>query len=489
MRDDLFTVRKVYALTDGVRFGTLAAEYRARRYRRASSLGRADDGDYDTNLAEPETYLVSCKLRLSVPNPAPVDLTPGQILAYQSYPVIVSSAVKLDLGATPPAGMETVLRDYSPRSLNASVNTERYDTASTDMGMNQTHSTGSSNATTTSGNYSVLPINDSWSVSSTSSTMDEDSRSTSEETGTQAGASDTISIKDWATYSRVDASYASIAWIWGQEYPWDCLQFGDAAQLPQFIIRRMTDGKNLFPPSNLSQFGVDFVSSATWEVKTGTSAPNVSFKHEIDCVTGTHQLVEKDPKTGVYTFSASLNHSASLPVSFPSDTIDLEKLALAPVGSAAAAVNLLHDRFRVPPASGNSFAIRSRGNNLLVRGTGFDATMTANLASGPATLKLWFKVADQRAYRVVFRHWRDGKDPCVMTIRMPDGTVLTKFIDDPQAEGGEANYLRIDLRNNSYASSSYHDYLLDGMNVIEVSIAKPAGSTDCSYAVSTIAIA
>lgn len=488
MRDDLFTVRRVYGLVDGVQFGTLTAEYRARRYRRASALGSAD-GDPDTNLAEPETYLVSCKLRLSVPNAAPLNIAPGKILSYASYPVIVSSAVRIDMGQTPPPGTDMALRDYSPRSLNASVNTERYDTASKDQGLNQTHSTGSSSSTTSTSNYSVLPINDSWGVSSTSSSMKEDSKTTSEETGTQAGASDTMSIKDWATYSRVDANYDALTWIWGQEYPWDCLQFGDADQLPQFVIRRMWDGANLFPPSSLSQFGVDFVSSATWEVKAGTSTPVVSFHHDIDCVTATHKLTETPPNSGKYSFSASLNHSSTLPVSLPSDPIDLEKLALAPVGGAAAAVNLQHDRFRVPPATGSAFAIRSRGNNLLVRGSGFDGAMTADLAAGPATLKLWFKVADQRAYRVVFRHWRDGKDPCVLTIRMPDGTVLTKFVDDPQAEGGEANYLRIDLRNNSYASTSYHDYLMDGMNVIEVSIAKPPGSTDCKYAVSAIAIA
>lgn len=484
MRDDLFTVRKVYTLDDGERFGTLTAEYRAKRYRRASGL--SDHDPFDPNIAEPETYLVSCKLRISVSNRSAA-FPLKDVKAYTNYPVMLSSAVSINPDPVPLTSIEVVLRDYAPRSLNASVQTESYDSSSQGSSTTHTHSSGSSHANTSTASYTVFPLTDSWNTTTSDSNMKEDGTSDSEETGTQAGSSDNMSIKDWATNAFVSADYAAPTWVWNQEYPWDCRQYGDPSALPPFVIRRMWDGSHVFPPSSLSQFGVDFVTTASWEVKMGNRDPIIAFDHVIDCVTATHKAERPDPN-GPLVFSVSVNHPSTTPVQLHSARMNLEKLALAPVGGAAAAVNLLHDRFRVPPARGETFSIRSRANNLLVNGRGFETAMVADLTTKEADVLIWFKVADERAYKLVFKHWLHEGDPCVMDIDMPDGTHVQKIIDDPYAAGGESNYLRIELRNNTYASANYHDYLVDGMNLIRVRLSKLPGTGSCIYALSAIAI-
>lgn len=485
MRKQTYSARKTYPLCDGVRFGTLIAEYSANRQRPAAALPlNADEVPGPNGVAPPETYRVTCKLRISLPNKNPAELKPGHVSQYTDYPVILSNAVLIAPAATGNGSgtMNIVLTDYAPRSLNSAVNTERYDTASKDTGMDRTHVTGISSGTSNTETLSLLPISFSWSHTTTDETSSSDSTGETDERGSQQGASDSMSIKDWANYTQVDSSYSKLAWIWAQDYPWNCLQFSDTDHLPQFIIRRMWDGANLFPPSNLSQYGVDFVAVCSWDVEAGDAVPMLEFTHEVDYVTASH-------KADGGKFTASLNQSSRLPLSLPSGPVDIEILALAAVGARASAVSLLHDRFRIPPAPGQSFAIRSRANNLLVRGNGFAKPMSADLTAGPVTFQILFKVTGQRSYRLVFKHWRQGKDPCVMTITMPDGTVLAKSVDDPEFEGGESNYLRIELRNNSYASTNYHDYLVEGLNVIRVTVDKPSGSTDCSYALSALAIA
>ncbi|HVK51160.1 MAG TPA: hypothetical protein VM469_05415 [Pseudoxanthomonas sp.] len=476
---DLHSYRQVFPLNDGADFGALIVDYRAQRYLDTSSL---------TYSAE---YLVSCRARLVVPNGDPVDISPGGVGSFADYPAALSHWVRFNLQASP--FLKAKLRSYSPRSINASVNLDHSSDASSQKSLSRQHTSGSSSSESNS--FTVTLGAPSYTHGWESGTSSSQSNTRTSASGTELDDGDSMSIKDWASYARAAADYASVTWIWAQEYPWDVLSFRneDANKnivLPGFVAARLFDGQQLFPPSQLSQYGVDFVANASWEVTTPVDNPVVSVLHDLSYVTATHAL-GKDDKGNVVVV-ASMNQSANMPCKLTSGKIDLEVLALDAVAHAGgpAAINFQGDQFRVAPVAGAAFSVLSRHNNLLVRGQGFDAGMVADVAKGSAQLQILLKVADERACKLVLKHWKlAGSDPCLLTLVMPDGTRIEKCVDDDEAQGGEDNLLRIELCNTRYSTENYHNYLVPGLNtvLVLVSPADPA-STNCQYQILAAAV-
>lgn len=87
----------------------------------------------------------------------------------------------------------------------------------------------------------------------------------------------------------------------------------------------------------------------------------------------------------------------------------------------------------------------------------------------------------------MLKHWKgDDSERCSLKFTLLSGlpgvTTIEKVVDSDEAEGGENNLLRIDLRNNQYSSVNYHNYLTYGLNTIKVEISpvtKPVGT--CMY--------
>lgn len=476
---DLHSYRQVYPLHDGDDFGALIVDYRAQRYVNTSTLACTDE------------YLLSCRARLVVPNGSPVDISPGGINSYSGYPAALSHTVRLDTQASPT--LKVRLRSYAPRSVNASVNVDRSLDASSQTTLSRQHTSGSSSSESNSFTVTLGPpsFTHGWEQGTSSS----DANTHTSGSGRQVDDGDSMSVKDWASYARPSADYSALTWVWAQEYPWDVVAFRNKDKagnivLPAFVAARLYDGKQLFPPSQLSQYGVDFVANATWEVTTPTADPRITLKHDLTYVTATHQLVTgSDNKTAL---QASMNQSANMPCALVSDAIDLELLALDGVGHAGrpAAINFQGDHFRIAPAAGAAFSVLSRHNTLLARGQGFDAQMVAKLDAGPARLQILFKIADDRPYRLVLKQWKlAGSDPCLLTLVMPDGTRIEKCVDADEAQGGEDNLLRIELRNTRYSTENYHNYLLQGLNSVQLELAPvDPKSKNCQYQILAAAI-
>lgn len=473
----LHTYACVFGPDQGITFGSIVCIYEVRLDREYRPLGASD------------AYLVTCTMRAIVPNGSVPSIRPGSIAGYLGYPALLSNGIALVPGGKG-IGITTRLRNYQPRTLNASVTTDTSENASSGSTITRQHSTGTANSQTSTFDYSL------GSFSGSSSSTKEQSSSTSDALARQQadehGEGDSMTIKDWAASVSLGTDCASLQWIWSQEYPWDTLQFRNEDSngnivLPAFVKQRLFDGTLVYPPSQLSQFGIDLTAKASWRVEYEGDAPMVAVQHTVDYVTASHRLEGAG-------FVANMNCPLPEPLQLTSSPIDMEMAALDAVGGGTrrtvAVVGFLADRFRVPPAAGAMFSIRSRGNDLLVRGSGFAKAMTADVTSGQATATIVFKVADERSYRLYLKHWVSDNSGCELTFTMPDGSSLVKVVDAKESEGGQENLLRIDLRDNRYTSSNYHNYLVLGTNSIAVTIkaVNPAAGP-CLYTLSAVAVA
>lgn len=318
------------------------------------------------------------------------------------------------------------------------------------------------------------------------------SNSNSITSGTQSGISsvsstgDSFSVKEWAAYTFTDPTNASINWVWGQEYPWNVIQYrfnngGEAIELPSFVQELLQDGSQgqLLPPSSLAQFGIDFSMKAAWLVQP-TSAATIEFNHELNYYTASHQLVDS-------TVSATINTPTTCTVK--TATLDLCLYGLDPITNSGstqtAIIGFIPQQFLVEPvpapAAGQSptpFKIISLNNNLLIEdsteysslvdeGAGFTpsetaltGTFTKNCTSLSMTAS--FKVINtNNNYFLYMKHWMVGVVGVVVTIVVNGNTSnpIIKLVSAIEAEGGENNLLTLSLRNLDFGSVDYHDYL------------------------------
>jgi hypothetical protein len=136
---------------------------------------------------------------------------------------------------------------------------------------------------------SLIPgISRTMSSSSTDETSSGSTQGSAVDSGAQYSNASSMSMKDWGSYVQFDSAGLTPTWIWGQEYPWDLIQFrnveNDYVVLPPYVVDRLYDGTQVYPPSELSLFGVDFVSKVAWLVtpKSGlASSQSISFTHTL----------------------------------------------------------------------------------------------------------------------------------------------------------------------------------------------------------------
>ncbi|KAF0810918.1 hypothetical protein A167_00405 [Alcanivorax sp. S71-1-4] len=489
--------------------GTTITRYEIRRYRDVR------------NLADTLAYQVLCTQRIVIPNATAY--TPGgaNVTLFANYPAVVTNHITL-------AGAQAQeLVDYSPRTVNSSVVTSVSSSAEHGASTTMQHTSGSSTSQSNSFGASAQigffgdVLTGGVSVDASHSWGSDHSKSVS--AGNEAGSSrqqdsnDSMTVKDWACYTTLDPVDSSPTWVWGQEYPWNVIQFRntnntDNILLPAYVNALLTDGTQLFPPSQLSQFGIDFTMKAAWVLK---GADSLTVTHAIDYFTATHQL------NGA-TVNASLNGPQTFTVTHTA--LDLCTYGLDPLqyggATQVAIVGFIPRQFHVQPVpaavnnaqitSPTPFKIIAPANNLLIEdatdysglttadaGAGFTASDTALTATftphcTSMTMALRFKVMDtEHGYRLYVKHWKTESAGVVLTIVINGDTdhAIVKYVDAFEAEGGENNLLSLSLRNLDYGSVDFHDYLQLGLNSIDITLA-PIGDNpaNCGYQVRAISI-
>jgi hypothetical protein len=507
--------------------GTTIISYEIRRYRDLRNL--------DDTLA----YRVLCTQRIVIPNKNGYMPGGADVTAFTDYPAIVTNQIVV---ADSPE-----LVGYSPRTLNSSVLTSSSSGSGSSGSTNLQHTSGSSTSqsnsfgATASIGFFGEALTGGISIDQDQTSESARSRSSSAGSGfasnRQQSSSDSMSVKDWACNAYLDTGTSSPTWVWGQEYPWNVLQYRDDdgasnITLPSFVEALLYDTatSQVLPPSALSQFGIDFTMSAVWTVKPAAGAGSVTLTHSINYFTATHQTsgtastVNGQLNQVGPTITPSGGAAYIGPFTYSTPALDLYTYGLDPIqsddGRAAAAVGFVPSRFLVKPVpatvSGTTvtgptpFVMLSEANNLLVQdatiygtltssdaGAGFTPSVTALAAAftkncAALTMKLSFKVVDPvRSYRLYMKHWMTGTVGVTLTFVVNGDTdnPIVKHVDALESEGGENNLLAISLRNLNYGSADYHDYLKLGRNTIEITLS-PIGASpaECGYQVRAISI-
>jgi hypothetical protein len=474
------------------------------------------------NLTVNRTYLVRCTQRIVLQNPTqPVPdptTTPG-LASFLYYPALVINTLTL---SHPVDAGGVRLVDYSPRTINAAVSV----TSSTDAeqaivntyehtagkSFSQTNNFGVSLAGGFFGNAPTGSLGGDYGYSGTSDRFTSDTVGRTQSQTLNLAESDNMTVKDWAAYSSVDPSGVDPTWMWGQEYPWDVIQFHmpngpvDSASgwfpvdLPEWIRLRLfeLDQKAgeagcVYPPSQLSLFGVDFVMTALWQIELPPAVIDqyVQFEHSWTYFSGSHQ---SDSTTGNGVYLSNPTSTA-----YSSGKLDLTLFGLDAIqrmgGDNGAVVGFLDPaKFIVPPTATGDFQIVSDANNLEVRGAGFDPNMNAVFgASDSPSVQIFFKIVDlDDEYSLFLKHWVQSElSGCGLSISIngstiPAGPSLTRHVDSVEGEGGDDNLMAIALRNRDYTSVSYHDYLVAGLNTLDIAITPDSASS--GYVLRALAI-
>ena len=296
---DEHTVTKHFKLCRGTKkddsnlIGDLTADYFILQYN--------DVKLQDTFSPSPKSnrsLFIRCTQRIRIQNKNTRGTRVGEsIKSDDDYPCLIHTKMKL----TPPddAGIAVRLIDYSPLTVNTTVQQSgsRGGSRGENKGTSRSSTVGSTTATTNSYGATVtVGVRD----SSVSAHYEHSQTETSERSETQGSESSrsktrdisssaSMSVKDWGAYGWVEPAREYPSWIVGQEYPWDAVLFREVnngktnpkghvrAIIPKDMLLRLCDANDdgvvtcLYPPSQLSLFGINFVMKAVWLVTTSLS--------------------------------------------------------------------------------------------------------------------------------------------------------------------------------------------------------------------------
>jgi hypothetical protein len=227
------------------------------------------------NLRFVRAYVVTSRVRVVLPNPNPFPVGTEQAKSYANYPALFSCGMSL---SGPPAASASLVR-YEPRTVNTSVGQAASQNQGSNANTSSERTVGSSVSQTNSfglnlsggffGEDATGSLGGDFSHSRTRESFSSNTSGTSAGTTDDSGTSATMSIKDWAAYSYTDIGGVMPTWVWGQEYPWDVIQFryttdddSDDVVVPYTVQVRLVDLADddvhlAFPPSHLALFGVD----------------------------------------------------------------------------------------------------------------------------------------------------------------------------------------------------------------------------------------
>jgi hypothetical protein len=532
--------------------GVLAVEYRVAVYDDVQVQSQAS-----VALPQNQQFLLHCTQRLFLTNTGNSSVAPitGSTLAteyFANYPALIETSMRVASST----GVTLNLMDYAPHTVNTAVQV----TGSSGSADGQTSAISSSSTTgssyTQSSTYGTsVTVGDTFSGAtasyeySTSSTTDQ-SATTGRDSGVSAtqdhSAAASMSVKDWGSYATVNPVYVFPTWVFGQEYPWnaiDCryatgasypgvkdssgnfISQPNANQFKMLISNSMSanlcDGVYLYPPSELSMFGVNFVMKCSWRVFVDDTASSViTVRHNIDYFSASHMVQGQTPMVYLDKLASTLSISKTS-TDYPTFkiTLDLNVMGLDPLGvnSASAIVGFLPRKF-IPaaaiPMAGTSavlplaFKTIASTNDLIVENTTSYGSLTASgfsvsqasLTAGwsatqniPYVLTMYFKVIDSVSeYDLNIKHWATGATGIQLTIVINGDTsnTIVKYVTALEGEGGDNNLLSIALRDLDFASIDYHDYLQLGLNSIAITMQPIGGawSSNCGYQIRAISI-
>jgi hypothetical protein len=447
-------------------------------------------------------YLVLLTQRVIIPTSTPYQPGPNSATSYDNYPAILVNSLNIAVNN----GAQVKLAGLFPKTLNSSVSTSTMANDGTNKSRTDEATSGSSytNVNTfgvavTAGIFGGGPVGTltlDYSHSWEHATMQSGTSAVEAGTSQETGASATMSIKDWSSFGSLDDSSVNPTWIFGQSYPWDVIQYnqssdGSHINLPSFVLERLRDGDMVLPPSQLSQFGLDFTMTASWIVDFPngvTEDETIEISHTTTSYTASHRVSGG-------TISASLQSpSDTEQASYNSGSLDMSSYSLIPLNGAGAgngtAIGFTATPFTYPPSGSDStFKIVSPANTLQATGSGFDAGMTSTFTTNPA-MTLTFKISDYtEEYALHLMHWiGTASGPVKVAWSVNDKWSGVLYIDSAEGAGGQGNISSIDLRNTDFTSISFHDYLVIGTNriVLDFSPVDSSGSTE--YTLFAVAI-
>jgi hypothetical protein len=479
------------------------------------------------NLRRRRGYLITAKMRIALGQTVKAsELAPQNITAYNDYPALILSEIGVS-GYDTQSSTDFYLLDYSPKTLNSSISTtadsshDASATTSSDVTM------GSSESETNSYEYS-MPSGS----TKTDTTFNSDSTGKSSTAGGSAGSSDSMSIKEWASYAVIDANNQEPSWVWAQDFPWPIVDLHSVdpssvenVLLPKHIVARLysppqLDSNNkvvapavVYPPSKLALYGVNFVAKTTWIYSIGSNVVPT------DSLTISPKLTFWVASHGIGVGGADESHfGATLalkgvyqdnPTTTFAITLDLTSLALEPIpyngADNGAIVGFVRQQYITTPDNTNGFGIVSTANNLLICGLGFqtpagdDQPMTATIGpqSSPtnpaATMTISFKIVDDDAsYTLFMKHWKTTPRSCVLSIVVNGNPAIVRHVDTDEAAGGSDNIMRVMLRSKDFASAEFFDYLQMGLNTVVIGIAGSGDTPDpdqaAGYAIRAVSI-
>lgn len=516
--------------------GILMTDYKAVLYNDVQALttGSVDQPDE-------QQFILTCTQRILLKNPTNSSMTPLQVgstaeESFENYPALLNASISLtDQLGNLPQGVTVELLDYSPQTVNAAVQQNTSAGTSSGASTSTAKTTGSSYAQSSTYGVSVT-AGDTFSGTTASyehSTTRTSEQSQTEQSGTssdkESSGSESMSIKDWGSYSYVDPLNQSPAWIFGQEVPWNAIECrfstgtanpNNSNQVEMFISQYMAanlyDGCFLYPPTELSMFGLNFVMKTVWRVHVDDSVPpTITLNNPILCYTASHALTSSGTPV-VYMDSLPATLYVQSPdgtgLVAPAVTIDLNVMGLDPIGvnNPVAIIGFIPARFNPQPnsfgnlpqgfrtlATTNDLMIDDTttypsqpGTGMMVQGNCLTVSWNAVLPY-PFEITLYFKIIDAvNEYSLQLKHWKTGNTGTKLTFVVngdPDQTI-TKYVDAQEGEGGDGNVLVVSLRNLDFSSIDYHDYLQLGLNSVSIKM-EPIEDDEDDYGYQIRAIA
>ena len=546
---DPYSYSNTYPLYNGDNIiGLLAVEYTARLYNDVMVLNSGSS----TPPAN-QQFLITCTQRFALYNKNTNESPQPSEPQYKDYPVLLNASMIL-LGEDD--NLTLNLLDFSPKTVNTAVQqgVSNSDSDGKISGVSTASTTGSSQfqsstygASVSVGTFGDLPVTDasaSYSYTTGASTEQSATHASDASSSLTHGSehSASMSVKDWGSYGAVNPELISPEWVFGQEYPWNAIdcRFYDANstwnnQSQLYVAADMlanlfsTDSTNqpfLYPPSELSLYGVSFVTKAHWRLYLdyeSSSSTEISVNHSLQYFSASHKLVGGYPVVYMDNVPSTLRTDSAATTGYAFTAIlDLNLMALDPVGVASdrAIVGFLPSKF-IPPLVVSSsdptstqlpqgFKILAATNDLEILDTTtykdetkalpFTAsdtclTVTWNSSASPSLdfpyqLTLYFKIVDAvEEYSLYVKHWITGSVGVILSITVNEATTITRYVTACEAEGGDNNLLTIALRDLDFVSIDYHDYLQLGLNkaVIDMS---PIGDNyeSCVYQIRAVAV-
>jgi hypothetical protein len=469
------------------------------------------------NLKEVTAYQITCTQRIVLPSQVQIIRVQDPVLGYSftDYPGMLNTSIRLSA----PSGLNMRVVDYSPRTVNSTISAA----SSQGQGENQTfsrqHTSGSSTSETNTygvnasvgaqGGDPMGSIGGDYSHSTTNETSQATTTGYDRTTSAEHGGSDSMTIKDWASYARLDHANQTPSWTWAQEYPSDVFQYmyfplntDGQVTLPPLMMSQLFEftssaSQFIYPPSQLSLLGLDFTMKAVWllDLPDNLAQQTISAQSFMLYSMATHG-VSQTTSNGqfVNVYSVSLN-AVSDEFSTPSQVLDLTLLGLDPIrdGSAGngAVIGFIASKFIGPvPKAGSAFKILSDANTLQVTGGGFSSPMLTMFETGEVQLTVQFKIIDTEfSYTLFMKHWKTTAVGCMLmfVFNGDETNRMTRYVDWAEGEGGEDNLTSIVMRNKDYTSVDYHDYLVMGLNTVSIVI-KPNGGGQAGYFLRALAI-